>query len=68
MPLKIWSDGIDYIVMEGSANWTANPRLEQFTVTNSRPLYDFHREWMEEMLLHPPKDTLNNDTRKGDEA
>ena len=38
------------IVIEGSANFTANPRLEQYTLTNDQGLYKFHRAWMEEML------------------
>jgi len=38
-----------YITVEGSANFTANPRLEQYVMSNSRELYEFHRCWMEEM-------------------
>ena len=38
------------LVVEGSAKFTANPRLEQFVITNDRPLYDFHRSWMEGMF------------------
>ena len=38
------------IVIEGSANFTANPRLEQYCLSNDQGLYDFHRAWMEEML------------------
>lgn len=41
-----------YITIEGSANFTSNPRLEQYTMTNDRALYEFHRAWMEEMLGH----------------
>jgi len=37
----------DYIVMEGSANFTSNPRLENYIIVNDRALWDFHREWME---------------------
>ena len=40
----------DYIVFEGSANFTANPRLENYIICNDQGLYDFHRSWMEEML------------------
>ncbi len=40
----------DFLTFEGSANWTANPRLEQTTVTNDRDLYQFHRAWFEEIL------------------
>lgn len=59
--------GAQHIIIDGSANWTANPRLEQFNIWNSPELYDFHKAWMEEMLLHPPKDTLNNDPRGANE-
>lgn len=41
-------DDPNYITLEGSANFTANPRLEQFVITNDRQVYDFHRNWMEE--------------------
>ena len=40
----------DWLVMEGSANFTANPRLEQNTVTNDEELFHFHKDWMEELL------------------
>lgn len=39
-----------WIVIEGSANWTANPRIEQNVVSNDRELYEFHRNWMEEAI------------------
>ena len=42
----------DFIVMEGSANYTANPRIEQNIVANDRDLYEFHRAWLEEVLSH----------------
>lgn len=40
------------LVIEGSANFTANPRLEQYTMSNDAGLYEFHRGWMEEMFSH----------------
>lgn len=40
----------DYFTIEGSANFTANPRVEQWSLSNSRELYEFHRGWMEEAL------------------
>jgi hypothetical protein len=39
-----------WITVEGSANLTANPRVEQYVVTNDRALHDFHRGWMEEVF------------------
>lgn len=40
----------DFICIEGSANFTANPRLEQNVMVNDRGLFEFHREWMERIL------------------
>ena len=42
------SNGRDFLVMEGSANYTSNPRVEQNTITNSKALYDFHAGWIRE--------------------
>jgi len=39
-----------YYVCEGSANFTANPRLEQNILVRSKELYEFHQRWMEEMI------------------
>jgi hypothetical protein len=39
-----------WLTVEGSANLTSNPRLEQYVLTNDRGLYEFHRGWMEEMF------------------
>jgi hypothetical protein len=46
----ILSNADYYLTIEGSANFTANPRLEQYILTNERRLFDFHREWMEHMF------------------
>lgn len=40
----------NYIVMEGSANFTANPRIEQTTIINDEELYNFHKDWMLEVF------------------
>lgn len=40
----------DFLVVEGSANFTGNPQIEQYCVTNDRGLFDFHRQWIEEVL------------------
>lgn len=48
--VMLFNHGDDYIVIEGSANFTANPRLEQTTIINDKPLWEFHRQWMNEML------------------
>ena len=38
----------DFVCVQGSANWTANPRVEQYVMTNDREIFEFHREWMED--------------------
>lgn len=38
-----------YIVVEGSANFTMNPRTEQFVMTNSKELYEFHKKWLDKI-------------------
>ena len=40
------TNGKDYLVMEGSANFTSNPRIEQNTITNSKELFEFHAGWI----------------------
>jgi hypothetical protein len=39
-----------WFVVEGSANWTANPRTEQNILLNDRAAWEFHRDWLEEMF------------------
>ena len=45
-----------WLTVEGSANLTANPRTEQYVITNDRGLWDFHRGWMEELLAAHAKE------------
>lgn len=42
--------GENYYTIEGSANYTANPRIEQFVLSNHKELYYFHKTWMETLL------------------
>jgi len=42
----------DYLVLEGSANYTSNPRMEQNIILNDQAVYRFHRDWLEEVLAH----------------
>lgn len=45
----------NYVTIEGSANWTSNPRIEQLTITNDRGLHDFHRKWIDEAIARAAK-------------
>ena len=47
-----------WLIVEGSANLTGNPRLEQYVFTRDRGLYDFHRAWMEEVFQAKREETL----------
>lgn len=38
------------LVFQGSANFTANPRVEQMILSCSRELLEFHKEWMDSLL------------------
>jgi len=40
----------NYYTIEGSANFTANPRIEQFIITNHQDLFYFHKNWMDTLL------------------
>lgn len=38
-----------YLSIESSGNFTNNTNIEQMVVTNDRALYEFHREWIEQI-------------------
>lgn len=40
----------DYYTVESSANLRSCMNFEQFALTNSKPLFDFHRGWVTKML------------------
>lgn len=44
------ASGARRLVVAGSANLTANPRLEQYVLVDDPDVYAFHRAWMEDML------------------
>lgn len=48
--ITLLDNGKDFFIIEGSANFTANPRIEQFTIINSPSLHAFHKEWMNEIF------------------
>jgi len=43
------SNGVDYITVSGSANWSENPRIENFLILNDKDLFEHHKEWMSEL-------------------
>ena len=49
-----------WITVEGSANFTSNPRLEQYVISNDRTLYNFHKAWMDGVF-----DDSKENKRKG---
>jgi|GEM_PF-1211760 len=51
-----------FFTVEGSANLNANPRLEQYVITNDRALWTFHRDWMEEVFQTTQKNYRSTTT------
>ena len=45
-----------FLTVEGSANLTGNPQHEQMSITNDHGLWEFHRQWFDEMLATVPKE------------
>lgn len=43
------TNGVDYITVDGSGNWSQNPRLENYTITNDKSKFDFRLNWMMEL-------------------
>lgn len=43
------TDGVNYYTVTGSANWSENPRIENFLILNSKELFYHHKEWMTEL-------------------
>lgn len=43
------SNGKDHITVTGSANWSENPRIENFILINDKHLFDHHKDWMSEL-------------------
>lgn len=48
---KVFSmtNGIDYITVSGSGNWSENPRIENYCITNDQIKFEFHKSWMLEV-------------------
>jgi len=42
--------GKKYYTVTGSGNWTENPRIENYIITNDKNIYDFNKEWMSDLL------------------
>ena len=42
------TNNIDYITIDGSGNWSKNPRVENYTITNSKTKFEFRKMWMQE--------------------
>jgi hypothetical protein len=48
--VAILNFGDSGFIMEGSANFTANPRIEQNIIARSALLYAHHKKWIEEVF------------------
>ena len=43
------SNGTDFLTVSGSANWSENPRIENFLILNDKDLFEHHKDWMSEL-------------------
>jgi len=43
------SNGKEFITVSGSANWSENPRIENYLILNDKDLFNHHKEWMSEL-------------------
>ncbi len=39
-----------HLTVESSANYSNNTRIEQFTITDSEDLYNFHHDWIDKIV------------------
>ena len=39
----------NHYVVEGSGNMSQNGQYEQYIFENNKPVYDFHKNWMEKL-------------------
>ena len=46
---SIWDGKNNYITVSGSANWSKNPRIENYLLFNDVDLFNHHKEWMNEL-------------------
>lgn len=42
--------GMNYYVFEGSGNMSDNARIEQYVYENNKEVYNFHKNWMEDLV------------------
>lgn len=44
------TDGTNYFTVDGSGNWTENPRIENYCIVNDKDSFLFNKQWMEELM------------------
>jgi tRNA isopentenyl-2-thiomethyl-A-37 hydroxylase MiaE len=40
----------EYLSIESSANYSKNQRIENYTISNSENLFNFHKDWMNKLI------------------
>lgn len=43
----------DYFIIEGSGNFSENAYIEQYSLDNSKQIFDFHKHWIDEYVFNP---------------
>lgn len=49
-----------HIVFEGSGNLSDNARIEQYLIEDNEVTYNFHKEWMDDILKSDDESGVNN--------
>lgn len=44
------TNGTDYVTVDGSGNWSENPRIENYTISNIKEKFDFRKKWMMDLI------------------
>lgn len=47
---SVKTESANYYSVTGSANWTENPRIENYIILNNKDNFDFNKDWMEDLI------------------
>jgi hypothetical protein len=56
--VTLLTDGNIYLSVETSANYSNNQRIENYTITESKQLFIFHKNWMNEIIEKDVQKTI----------
>lgn len=48
--IQMYKSGGNYVTISGSANWSENPRIENYIVVGGKDFYDFNVKWIKDVV------------------